>query len=48
VRSLADDLDTPAVIEVINTWVAQSQSEGDGGKAKELEIALNSLLGIKL
>ena len=48
VRSLADDLDTPAVIEVINTWVAQSQSEGDAGEIKELEIALDSLLGIKL
>jgi L-cysteine:1D-myo-inositol 2-amino-2-deoxy-alpha-D-glucopyranoside ligase len=48
VRSLADDLDTPAVIEVINTWVAQSQSEAEVGEAKELEIALDSLLGIKL
>jgi L-cysteine:1D-myo-inositol 2-amino-2-deoxy-alpha-D-glucopyranoside ligase len=48
VECLADDLDTSAVIAAINTWVAQSQSEGDAGKAKELEIALDSLLGIKL
>jgi L-cysteine:1D-myo-inositol 2-amino-2-deoxy-alpha-D-glucopyranoside ligase len=48
VECLADDLDTSAVIAAINTWVAQSQSEGDAGKAKELETALDSLLGIKL
>jgi cysteinyl-tRNA synthetase len=48
VRSIADDLDTPAVIEAINTWVTQSQSESEGGEAKELETALDSLLGIKL
>ena len=48
VECLADDLNTPAVIAAINTWVAQSQSEGDAGKAKDLETALDSLLGIKL
>jgi L-cysteine:1D-myo-inositol 2-amino-2-deoxy-alpha-D-glucopyranoside ligase len=48
VECLADDLNTPAVIAAINTWVAQSQSEGDAGGCKELEIALDSLLGIKL
>ena len=48
VEFLADDLNTPAVIAAINTWVAQSQSEGDAGKAKDLETALDSLLGIKL
>ena len=48
VGSLADDLDTPAVIAAINSWVAQSQSEGDAGEAKELETVFDSLLGIKL
>jgi L-cysteine:1D-myo-inositol 2-amino-2-deoxy-alpha-D-glucopyranoside ligase len=48
VRSIADDLDTPAVIEAINTWVGHSHSAAEGGDAKELEIALDSLLGIKL
>ena len=48
VECLSDDLNTPAVIAAINTWVAQSQSEGDAGKAKDLETALDSLLGIKL
>ena len=48
VEFLADDLNTPAVIAAINTWVTQSQSESEGGEAKELETALDSLLGIKL
>jgi L-cysteine:1D-myo-inositol 2-amino-2-deoxy-alpha-D-glucopyranoside ligase len=48
VEYLADDLDTSAVIAAINTWVTQSQSESEGGEAKELETALDSLLGIKL
>jgi L-cysteine:1D-myo-inositol 2-amino-2-deoxy-alpha-D-glucopyranoside ligase len=48
VECLADDLNTPAVIAAINTWVAQSQSEGDASEAKELETVLDSLLGIKL
>jgi len=48
VEYLADDLDTPAVIAAINTWVAQSQPEGDAGETKELETALDSLLGLKL
>ena len=48
VECLADDLNTPAVIAAINTWVAQSQSEGDTSEAKELETTLDSLLGIKL
>ena len=48
VEYLADDLDTSAVIAAINTWVTQSQSEAEGGKAKEIETALDSLLGIKL
>jgi L-cysteine:1D-myo-inositol 2-amino-2-deoxy-alpha-D-glucopyranoside ligase len=48
VEYLADDLDTPAIIAAINTWVAQSQSQGDAGETKELEATLDSLLGIKL
>ena len=48
VGSLADDLDTPAVIAAINSWVAQSQSEGDADEAKELETVFDSLLGIRL
>jgi L-cysteine:1D-myo-inositol 2-amino-2-deoxy-alpha-D-glucopyranoside ligase len=48
IECLADDLNTSAVIAAINTWVAQSQSEGNTSEGKELEIALDSLLGIKL
>ncbi len=46
--SLADDLDTPAVIEAINIWVGQSQSGGDGAESSSLSAALDTLLGIKL
>jgi len=48
VGCLADDLDTPAVVKAINTWVAHSHSEAEGGEVKELETVLDSLLGIKL
>ena len=45
---LADDLDTPAVIQAINTWVAHSHSGAEGGEVKSLETVLDCLLGIKL
>ena len=45
---LADDLDTPAVIQAINTWVAHAHSGADGGEVKSLETVLDCLLGIKL
>ena len=48
VGCLAHDLDTPAVVKAINTWVAHSHSEAEGGEVKELETVLDSLLGIKL
>jgi len=48
VECLSDDLNTPAIIAAINSWVAQSESEVDAGEAKELEMVFDSLLGIKL
>ena len=45
---LADDLDTPAIIQAINTWVAHSHSGAEGGEVKSLETVLDCLLGIKL
>jgi len=45
---LADDLDTPAVIDAINIWVGQSQSGDDGAESNSLSTALDTLLGIKL
>ena len=45
---LADDLDTPAVLQRINAWVVHSQSGASGGEALQLVEALDALLGIKL
>lgn len=43
--SIADDLNTPAAIDSINSWVTSS---GNGGDAKELSCVLDTLLGIAL
>jgi L-cysteine:1D-myo-inositol 2-amino-2-deoxy-alpha-D-glucopyranoside ligase len=48
VNFLADDLDTSAVINAINNWVIHSDSGSEASEGKDLEIALDSLLGIKL
>ncbi len=48
VGHLADDLDTTAVIDTINEWVAQSHSGRNGGDAPSLTSTLDALLGIKL
>lgn len=45
---LADDLDTPAVLQSINDWVVDSQSGSSGGEVLPLVGALDALLGIKL
>jgi L-cysteine:1D-myo-inositol 2-amino-2-deoxy-alpha-D-glucopyranoside ligase len=45
---LADDLDTPAVLQRINNWVVDSQSGSSGGEVLPLVEALDALLGIKL
>lgn len=48
VDSLANDLDTPAVVQAVLTWTSQSQSGGEQTEAKSLLTALDTLLGIKL
>jgi L-cysteine:1D-myo-inositol 2-amino-2-deoxy-alpha-D-glucopyranoside ligase len=45
---LADDLDTPAVLQSINNWVVDSQSGSSSGEVLPLLNALDALLGIKL
>ena len=48
VHALSDDLDTPAVISALNTWVGRTQKGDTGGDAASLVKALDALLGIKL
>jgi len=45
---LANDLDTPALIQTINEWVAQSLSGSKGGDAQSLSNTMDTLLGLKL
>ena len=44
-EALADDLDSPRAISLINEWASR---EGDGGDTSQLRRALDSLLGIVL
>jgi len=44
---LADDLNTPGVIETLNQWVKRSDLGGHGGDLVALSEALDSLLGLK-
>ncbi|MCX6443154.1 MAG: cysteine--1-D-myo-inosityl 2-amino-2-deoxy-alpha-D-glucopyranoside ligase [Actinobacteria bacterium] len=48
IDSLANDLDTPAVVQAVLTWSSQLQSGGEQTDAKSLLTALDTLLGIKL
>jgi L-cysteine:1D-myo-inositol 2-amino-2-deoxy-alpha-D-glucopyranoside ligase len=48
VASLADDLNTPAVILALNTWVGQTGAGDSGGDVQSLVEFLDSLLGIKI
>lgn len=48
VDHLANDLDTTAIIDTINEWVALSHSGSKGGDAPAFTSALDALLGIKL
>jgi L-cysteine:1D-myo-inositol 2-amino-2-deoxy-alpha-D-glucopyranoside ligase len=44
---LADDLNTPGVIETLNQWVKRSGLGGHDGDLVALSEALDSLLGLK-
>ena len=48
VEALAEDLNTPLVIEMVNAWVDQTNAGGTDGDAQSLITALDALLGIKL
>ena len=44
---LADDLNTPRIIESVNEWVKRSDLDEHGGDSDALSGALDSLLGLK-
>ena len=48
VEALAEDLNTPLVIEMVNAWVDQTNAGGTAGDAQSLITILDALLGIKL
>ena len=48
IEALADDLNTPLVIEMVNAWVDQTNVGGTAGDVQSLITALDALLGIKL
>ena len=48
VIALSDDLDTPHVLSLLNTWSAATLSGSEGGNSEDLVIALDALLGLKL
>jgi L-cysteine:1D-myo-inositol 2-amino-2-deoxy-alpha-D-glucopyranoside ligase len=45
---LADDLDTPAVLDAINNWVSESKTTTNKLDVTNLVLALDTLLGLKL
>ena len=48
VLALSDDLDTPHVLSLLNTWSAATLNGSEGGNSEDLVIALDALLGLKL
>ena len=48
IEELADDLNTPLVIEMVNAWVDQTNAGGTAGDMQLLINSLDALLGIKL
>ena len=48
IEALAEDLNTPLVIEIVNSWVDQTNVGGTAGDAQSLITTLDALLGIKL
>ena len=48
IQALAEDLNTPLVIEMVNSWVDQTNAGGAAGDAQSLITALDALLGIQV
>ena len=46
--SLADDLNTPRVLQALDAWVKGSLAGERGGDVEEVKLILDALLGIKL
>ena len=47
VLALANDLDTPAVIELLDDWARECLLGGSGGSTTDLKTCLDALLGLK-
>jgi len=47
ITALANDLDTPTVIKLLDEWAGESSRGGTGGNAADLKTSLDSLLGLK-
>lgn len=45
--ALANDLDTPTVIELLNNWAGECLHGGSGGNATDLKTSIDTLLGLK-
>jgi len=45
--ALANDLDTPEVLELLNAWADKSLQGGAGGDVEDLKTSLDALLGLK-
>jgi hypothetical protein len=48
VQSLANDLDSQSLIQVLNNWVNQTIAGGTGGDPKSLIAVLDALIGIRV
>jgi L-cysteine:1D-myo-inositol 2-amino-2-deoxy-alpha-D-glucopyranoside ligase len=48
VAAQANNLDTPASLAAIKSWVVESESGSQGGHPGELSRAIDALLGIAL
>lgn len=48
IEALADDLDTPAVVEAINHWVEESLNGQTGGDYEQISSLLENLLGFSV
>ena len=46
--ALSENLDTPKVVSILQSWVKQSESGATGGEAGELSRAIDALLGLTL
>jgi L-cysteine:1D-myo-inositol 2-amino-2-deoxy-alpha-D-glucopyranoside ligase len=46
IASLADNLDTPRALKVLDTWITATENGEQGGSTGELSRALDTLLGI--